>query len=70
MTQTVSHADLDDLFAADAIRDPYAFFGRLRETDPVHWNARYQLWIVTRHADVVDGFGRPQSLVRPPQGHL
>jgi len=53
MTQTVSHADLDDLFAADAIRDPYAFFGRLRETDPVHWNARYQLWIVTRHADVL-----------------
>ena len=46
-------ADLDDLFAEDAIRDPYAFFGRIRETDPVHWNARHQLWIITRHADVV-----------------
>ena len=53
MTQILHHADLDDLFAADAIRDPYAFFGRLRETDPVHWNARYQLWIITRHADVL-----------------
>jgi cytochrome P450 len=46
-------ADLDDLFADDAIRNPYAFFGRIRETDPVHWNARHQLWIITRHADVV-----------------
>src|SRR4051794_34632834 len=53
MTQTLQHADLDDLFADDAIRDPYAFFGRLRETDPVHWNARHQLWIITRHADVL-----------------
>ena len=45
--------DLDDLFADQAIRDPYAFFGQLRETDPVHWNARHQLWIITRHADVI-----------------
>ena len=53
MTQTTQHADLDDLFADDAIRDPYAFIGRIRETDPVHWNARHQLWIITRHADVL-----------------
>src|SRR5678815_3156211 len=53
MTQILQHVDLDDLFAAEAIRDPYAFFGRLRETDPVHWNARHQLWIITRHADVI-----------------
>lgn len=53
MATTLLKTDLDDLFAADAIRDPYAFFGRLRETDPVHWNARHQLWIITRHADVL-----------------
>src|SRR5262245_12357297 len=53
MTATLEHVDLDNLFADEAIRDPYAFFGRLRETDPVHWNARHQLWIITRHADVV-----------------
>ena len=47
------HADLDDLFAADAIDDPHGFFGQIRATDPVHWNARYQLWIITRHADVL-----------------
>ena len=53
MTETLQHVDLDDLFADEAIRDPYAFFARLRETDPVHWNARHQLWIITRHADVI-----------------
>jgi len=46
------HVDLDDLFADHAIQDPYSFFGRIRDTDPVHWNARHQLWIITRHADV------------------
>jgi len=53
MTATAAHLDLDHLFADDAIRDPYSFFGRLREIDPVHWNARHELWIVTRHAHVV-----------------
>ena len=46
-------ADLDDLFAAEAIADPHAFFAQLRETDPVHWNARHALWVITRHADVI-----------------
>ncbi|HUQ83193.1 MAG TPA: cytochrome P450 [Gemmatimonadaceae bacterium] len=66
--------DLDDLFAADAIRDPHGFFGRLRESDPVHWNARHQVWIVTRHADVTavvrdhDAFSSAviRSDARPP----
>lgn len=43
----------DDLFASDVIADPYAYFGRLRETDPLHWNAQSQLWIVTRYDDLV-----------------
>jgi cytochrome P450 len=43
----------DDMFTADAIADPYAYYGRLREEDPVHWNALYDLWVITRHADVV-----------------
>ena len=46
-------ADLDDLFADEAIAAPHAFFARLRETDPVHWNERHSLWVVTRHADVI-----------------
>jgi cytochrome P450 len=45
--------DLDALFAPEVIADPYPFFGRLREQDPVHWNAPFQLWVVTRYEDVV-----------------
>jgi cytochrome P450 len=46
-------ADADDLFAPAVIADPYTYFGHLRETDPVHWNARSELWIVTRYDDLV-----------------
>jgi cytochrome P450 len=43
----------NDMFAADVIADPYPYYGRLREEDPVHWNELYELWVVTRHDDVV-----------------
>jgi len=43
----------DDMFSADVIADPYAYYGRLRQEDPVHWNELYDLWVVTRHDDVV-----------------
>ena len=43
----------DDMFTADVIADPYTYYGRLREEDPVHWNALYELWVITRHDDVV-----------------
>ncbi len=48
----MSH-DPDDLFAPEVIADPYGYFGHLRETDPLHWNARSELWIVTRYEDLV-----------------
>jgi cytochrome P450 len=43
----------DDMFAPDVIADPYAYYGRLRAEDPVHWNEEYALWVITRHEDVV-----------------
>ena len=43
----------DDMFTADVIADPYAYYGSLREEDPVHWNELYDLWVITRHDDVV-----------------
>jgi cytochrome P450 len=46
-------AEPDDLFAPEIIADPYTYFGRLRETDPIHWNARAELWVVTRYEDLV-----------------
>jgi cytochrome P450 len=52
-TATAPVADPEDLFAPAVIADPYTYFGRLRETDPVHWNPRAEMWIVTRHEDLV-----------------
>jgi cytochrome P450 len=43
----------DDMFTSDVIADPYRYYGRLREEDPVHWNEAYELWVVTRHDDLV-----------------
>jgi len=43
----------DNLFSPDVIANPYAFYGRLREEDPVHWNETYALWLITRHDDLV-----------------
>ena len=43
----------DDMFAPDVIADPYAYYGRLRDADPIHWNETYALWVVTRYHDVV-----------------
>ena len=43
----------DDMFTDDVIADPYTYYGRLREEDPVHWNEKYELWVITRHDDVV-----------------
>ena len=35
----------DDMFTPDVIADPYAYYGRLRDEDPVHWNETYELWV-------------------------
>ena len=43
----------DDMFTPNVIADPYDYYGRLRDEDPVHWNEKYELWVVTRHDDLV-----------------
>src|SRR5256886_214607 len=43
----------EDLLGPEAIADPYTYYGRLREEDPIHWNPRYETWVLTRYADVV-----------------
>jgi cytochrome P450 len=50
MTMVAMH---DDMFTADVMANPYTYYGRLREEDPVHWNELYDLWVITRHDDVV-----------------
>ncbi|HEY3908460.1 MAG TPA: hypothetical protein VGM07_01060 [Stellaceae bacterium] len=43
----------EDMFTPEVIADPYAYYGRLCDEDPVHWNEKYELWVVTRHDDLV-----------------
>jgi cytochrome P450 len=48
--------DLDDLLCDAAINRPYDFYGRLRETDPVHFNERWNGWVVTSYEHVAAGY--------------
>ena len=43
----------DNMLAAEAICDPYTYFGDLRERDPIYWNELFQQWVVTGYHDVV-----------------
>ena len=46
-------SDIDyNPFLPEFRRDPYPFYARLREADPVHWNPP-GIWVLTRHADAV-----------------
>jgi cytochrome P450 len=48
--------DVDDLLCEAAINTPYAFYGHLRESDPVHFNERWNGWIVTSYEHVAAGY--------------
>lgn len=49
----------DNLMSDEAVRDPYTYFGRLRESNPVYWNELYRGWIITRHDDVSAALRHP-----------
>lgn len=55
MTETAA-IDLDDLLCEEAIDRPFQFYARLRETDPVYWNPRWNGWIVTSGREVTRGY--------------
>jgi cytochrome P450 len=57
MTATID----DELYADEVIADPYPYYGRIREEDPVHWNERYQTWLVTRYDDIVWVLRHPEA---------
>ena len=48
--------DVDDLLCDAAINDPYAFYGHLRDTDPVLFNELWNGWIVTSFEHVAAGY--------------
>ncbi len=60
----------DDLLAPEVVRDPYAYFAHLRNTDPVHWNDRWGGWLVTRYDDVVRAFRDPERLSSDRMAHF
>ena len=41
------------MFTAEVMRDPYHYYGRIRDEDPVHWNELYEVWAITRYNDLV-----------------
>ena len=43
----------DDIFAPEIIADPFPYYALLRDHDPVHWNARYEVWLVSRYEHLV-----------------
>ncbi len=43
----------DDLMAQAVVRDPHSYYRALREADPIHWNATWGGWVLTRYDDVV-----------------
>lgn len=42
----------DDLLDPEVNHDPYPFFARLREEDPVHYSEAHRGWLVSRYDDV------------------
>jgi cytochrome P450 len=49
-----------EMLSAEAVADPYTFFARLREEDPVHWNEGQRAWVITRYEDVAAAFTDPR----------
>ncbi len=48
-----------DLKSPATARDPYPAFAWLRDRDPVHWSESLGAWVVTRYADVLEIWNRP-----------
>jgi pimeloyl-[acyl-carrier protein] synthase len=44
---------LFQLFDPAVLADPYPLYRRLREQDPVHWDAFLHAWVVTQYPDVI-----------------
>ncbi len=44
-----------EAFCRQELQDPYPFFARLREQEPVHWCEPLHMWLVTPYKDVLFG---------------
>jgi len=50
-----------DLKSWQNVQDPFPLYAWLRDRDPLHWSASLNAWVVTRYADVVTIFNRPET---------
>ena len=50
-----------DLKSWQNVQDPFPLYAWLRDHDPLHWSASLNAWVVTRYADVVTIFNRPET---------
>jgi len=55
---TASPSTIPDLFSPEVTADPHPAYAQLRELGPVH-DERNDVWLLARHADVLDALHRP-----------
>src|SRR5206468_46723 len=58
--ETSDGPDLD-LKSRRNVQDPFPLYAWLRDNEPVHWSGSLNAWVVTRYADVVEIFDRPET---------
>jgi cytochrome P450 len=49
-------SEIDDLLSDEAVNRPAAYFKKLRDIDPIYWNARWNGWIITSYDAVTAGY--------------
>jgi pimeloyl-[acyl-carrier protein] synthase len=52
----VEESKVYDLFAPEALHDPYLLYNRMRAEDPVHFAEQHGFWVLTRHRDIAAAF--------------
>jgi cytochrome P450 len=52
--------DLFDPLEPSNLQNPFAYFAKLREEEPVYWNERYSFWMLTRYQDVKAALSGPR----------
>jgi cytochrome P450 len=50
-----------DLKSWHNVQDPFPLYAWMRDHDPLHWSESLGAWVVTRYADVVAIFDRPET---------
>jgi cytochrome P450 len=63
MNAATDELDSYGLFTSQAVQDPYPYYRRMREREPVHWSEKAQAWYFTRYCDVFELQDRPDLSV-------